>query len=207
MAYGFEVAKVSPLDPYFPGKDRPDTYIVISQTGNVPTSAASRTEMLESSLTAFLRINVKGGDEYSIPVKYSFYIKKFFVLRNLDGDETEENDIMNSISFGEQNMDMGSKMTIYVKNPNNFAVNLSSTMDNSQFSLDEFNPILEGQECKEIQVALSPYNPVDESAEVPKSVTFSGLLTLHTDQDELGVSSIELLGTLVDVRFYFLNTL
>jgi hypothetical protein len=193
---GFEVAKISAIEPYIIGIDRPDTHIVITQTGDLPTSAESMAEMLKTEFTAFLNLSIQGGDEYSVPVKYSYYIKPFLVMKSQDGDESNENNILKSISFGEQNMDMGSTMTIYIKNPNNFAVVLSSVLDDPNFGLEEFDSRLEGQE---IQVMLNPFKPVDENVEVPKSKSFKGVLEFHTDVAELGSASFALSGTLVDV--------
>lgn len=193
------MAKASPIEPYLSGSVRPDTHIVISQISDLPVSHSSMTEMLKTEYTAYLHLSVHGGEEYSIPVKYSYYVKPFLVLKSPDGEEENKNDWLSTIAFGEQNMDMGSTTTIYVKNPNNFAVQMSAVTSDAHYSVDEFNPTLEGQECKEIQVVLNSILPADESVEVPKSISFEGVLSISTDVPELKSATVALSGTLVDV--------
>lgn len=93
---------------------------------------------------------------------------------------------------------MGATFTFWVHNPNSFPVILDFAINNSQFELETFDSLLDANSFKKLTLIFHPYKPVDDT-EVPRSISYAGLVTVSTNVEAVGLIALDVFGILVDV--------
>ena len=86
-------------------------------------------------------------------------------------------------------------------NPNSFPISLDYAINNSQFELESFDSLLDANEFKQLNLCFHPYKPIDDS-EVPRSISYAGLVTISANVDAAGLIALDVFGILVDVCVY-----
>ncbi|KAJ3397657.1 hypothetical protein HDU92_005399 [Lobulomyces angularis] len=177
------------------------------ESGEIDFDKVAEMLRLNENERNYIELSVLGGKKHVIPITFVYTVKEITPLQsnfyenqpNVSNGVYKESDVVTKIDFGECNMDIGKSVRFVLHNPNFFPSIVMLEINSAQFVLEASELLIGPTEFKEVDLVFKNYQIADDY-EIPKSITYSALLTVSPKFEIIRSKTISLFGILVDIQ-------